>query len=343
MIFQHVPRTFVPLILRNTPFRMSTTTTTAATDATAKLYKWAGADGEFKRQVSSFRETIAPGTRFAPESGRYHLYVSLACPWAHRTLIVRALKGLESHIGVSVVDYLMTKDGWHFSSAEQTPGCIPDNLNNAKYIKEIYFKANPEYSGRFTVPVLWDTKEQTIVNNESSEIIRILNKEFNQFSSNPELDLYPTATAANIDATNEWIYDQINNGVYKSGFATTQETYARNVAILFEGLDRVEAILAKNTYLVDNKFTEADVRLFTTIVRFDPVYHGHFKCNLRTISHDYPAILRWARRIYQMRGIKESVDMVHIKRHYYMSHIQINPTQVVPLWNGPDLEVSPDA
>ncbi|KAI8618626.1 glutathione S-transferase omega-like 2 [Chytriomyces sp. MP71] len=313
----------------------------ATKTADAPLYKWAGADGEFRRQVSSFRDNVSAEGRFKPESGRYHLYISLACPWAHRTLIVRKLKGLESHIGLSVVDYIMTKDGWHFSTAEETPGCIPDTVNHAKFIREVYFKANSEYSGRFTVPVLWDTKEQTIVNNESSEIIRIFNKEFNNLSSKPELDLYPESLKVEIDAANEWVYDQINNGVYKSGFATTQDAYERNVQILFSGLDRVESILKTQDYLVGNQLTEADIRLFTTIVRFDPVYHGHFKCNLKTITHDYPAILRWLRTVYQIPGVKETVDFQHIKAHYYMSHLQINPNQIVPLWNGPDLDAAP--
>ncbi|KAJ3292443.1 S-glutathionyl-(chloro)hydroquinone reductase [Rhizoclosmatium sp. JEL0117] len=313
-------------------------TTTAIPDA--KLYKWASPDGEFRRQVSSFRDTVSKTGRFQPEAGRYHLYISHACPWAHRTHLVRNLKGLEHVIGLSVVDYLMTPEGWHFSTPEETPGCIPDDVNNAKYIKEIYFKANAEYSGRFTVPVLWDKKEQTIVNNESSEIIRMLNSEFNDFATNPSLDLYPTAHAAEIDSINSWIYDQINNGVYKSGFATTQEAYEKNVEILFEGLDRVELRLKESDskWLVGEQLTEADIRLFTTIVRFDPVYHGHFKCNKKTISHDYPYLLKWLRRVYQISKVKETINLEHIKKHYYMSHIQINPSKVVPVWNGPVLD-----
>ncbi|ORY23324.1 hypothetical protein BCR33DRAFT_810740 [Rhizoclosmatium globosum] len=261
-------------------------TTTAIPDA--KLYKWASPDGEFRRQVSSFRDTVSKTGRFQPEAGRYHLYISHACPWAHRTHLVRNLKGLEHVIGLSVVDYLMTPEGWHFSTPEETPGCIPDDVNNAKYIKEIYFKANAEYSGRFTVPVLWDKKEQTIVNNESSEIIRMLNFEFNDF----------------------WIYDQINNGVYKSGFATTQEAYEKNVEILFEGLDRVELRLKESD---PSGFRYPFV---TTIVRFDPVYHGHFKCNKKTISHDYPYLLKWLRRVSQISKVKETINLEHIKKHY---------------------------
>ncbi|KAI9347340.1 glutathione S-transferase, partial [Obelidium mucronatum] len=317
----------------------------SSTSTSAKLYKWASADGEFRRQVSSFRDSVSEGGRFAPEKDRYHLYISHACPWAHRTVLVRNLKGLEDVIGLSVVDYLMTPDGWHFSTEEETPGSIPDSVNNAKFIREIYFKANPEYSGRFTVPVLWDKKEQTIVNNESSEIIRIFNSGFNSLLVvpffRPELDFYPSALAKEIDALNEWVYDQINNGVYKTGFATTQAAYDKNVEILFQGLDKVEAHLVEGNrvWLVGNQFTEADIRLFTTIVRFDPVYHTHFKCNKKTISHDYPHILKWLRRVYQLPKVRETVNLEHIKKHYFMSHIQINPTKVVPAWNGPNLDI----
>ncbi|CAK4068131.1 unnamed protein product [Aphanomyces euteiches] len=310
---------------------------TTSTTPDAAIYKWADkTDGEFKRQVSSFRDWIG-SERFPAEKGRYHLYVSLACPWAHRTLIVRALKGLQDVIGVTVVDYLMGPNGWHFSTPEETPGCSLDPYHNAKHVRDIYFKAEPTYSGRFTVPVLWDTKLHTIVNNESSEIIRMLNKEFNQWSSHPALDLYPEELAPVIDEINEWIYNDINNGVYKSGFATKQEAYEKNVHILFNSLDRVEAHLEGKTWLIGEKLTEADVRLFTTIIRFDPVYHGHFKCNLKSISANYPNLLKHTRRLYQVAGVADTVDMTHIKRHYYMSHLQINPTQVVSAWNGPDL------
>ncbi|KAJ3218185.1 hypothetical protein HDU67_006447 [Dinochytrium kinnereticum] len=259
-------------------------------------------------------------------------------PWAHRTLIFRDLKGLQDVISLSVVDYLMTKDGWHFSSPEETPGAIPDTVNGAKFIREVYFKANPNYSGRFTVPVLWDKKTETIVNNESSEIIRMFNTGFNEFAMNPALDFYPKDLASQIDEVNAWVYDQINNGVYKSGFATTQDAYLKNVEILFDGLDRVEKMLEGKTWLVGDRITEADIRLFTTIVRFDPVYHTHFKCNKKTISDNYPNILRWTRQIYQIPGVAPTVDMTHIKRHYYMSHLQINPYQIVPVWNGPVLD-----
>ncbi|RQM25440.1 hypothetical protein B5M09_011832 [Aphanomyces astaci] len=265
-------------------------TSTSTPPGASSIYKWASqADGEFKRQVSSFRNWIGTD-KFPAEKGRYHLYVSLACPWAHRTLIVRALKGLDHVIGYTVVDYLMGKDGWHFSSPEDTPGCNLDPFNHAKYVRELYFKAEPEYTGRFTVPILWDLKTHTIVNNESSEIIRMLNAQFNALATHPTLDLAPAALLSDIDAINEWIYHDINNGVYKAGFATKQDAYEKNVVALFAALDRVEAHLDGRVWLVQDQLTEADIRLFTTIVRFDPVYHGHFKCNLKTISSDYPNV-----------------------------------------------------
>lgn len=293
---------------------MASTTTTHQPEAKAAILNWADQkDGQFKRQVSSFRDFIG-SERFPAEKGRYHLYISWACPWAHRTAIVRKLKGLESVIGLSVVSYLMGKDGWHFSTPDEEPGTIPDTVNGAKLVREIYFKAEPNYNARFTVPILWDTKHETIVNNESSEIIRMLNSEFNAFSSRPSLDLYPLALRPEIDELNAWVYDGINNGVYKSGFASTQEAYESNVYALFAALDRAEAHLENKKWLVGNTLTEvrlcchfvrahannyvqADIRLFTTILRFDPVYHGHFKCNLKTISHDYPNV-----RIYTGRS-----------------------------------------
>ncbi|TPX40960.1 glutathione transferase [Synchytrium endobioticum] len=303
------------------------------------IYKWASPkDGEFRRQVSSFRDHIssAPEARFEPEANRFHLYASYACPWASRVMIVRALKGLDKVIGLSIVDYFLGEDGWRFNP--QVPGGTPDEVNGASLLKDIYFKANPEYSGRFTVPVLWDKKHKTIVNNESSEIIRMLNTNFDEWSSKPGLTFYPDDLAPQIDEINSWIYDGINNGVYKCGFATTQTAYDHNCRTLFESLDKVENILCQNTWLVGNRLTEADIRLFTTILRFDPVYHTHFKCNLKTISHDYPNILRWARQFVQTNPeAKETVNMEHIKGHYYTSHININPNQIVPLWNGPDL------
>ncbi|KAG0083366.1 S-glutathionyl-(chloro)hydroquinone reductase [Podila epicladia] len=299
------------------------------------ILKWANdKTGEFKRQVSTFRDAIVdePGAKFPPEAGRYHLYVSLACPWAHRTLVVRALKGLEDIISVDVVHWHLQANSWPFKDGYK------DSLYGAEYIKDIYLKAQPDYAGRFTVPVLWDKKTQTIVNNESSEIIRMLNECFDKLV--PEkagLSFYPENLRGEIDAVNEWVYDTINNGVYKSGFATTQAAYDNHVHPLFKSLDRVEEILSKSDYLVGNTLTEADIRLWTTIIRFDPVYHGHFKCNIKSIEKDYPNILKHARRIYQLPGIAETVDMYHIKHHYYASHLQINPTGIVPAGTGPNL------
>ncbi|RKP09373.1 glutathione S-transferase [Thamnocephalis sphaerospora] len=317
---------------------MSSSTTADAKNA--DILKWANDKGEFKRQTSSFRDAIsrAPDAKFAPEKDRYHLYISLACPWAHRTLLMRSLKGLTPYIGLSVVDYLMGPKGWKFSDPSETPGAIPDTVNHAQFIRELYFKVDPEYAGRFTVPVLWDKKTQTIVNNESSEIIRFFNTEFNDLVPEArDTDFYPEELRAKIDELNEWIYDTVNNGVYKAGFATTQESYEPHCKALFASLDRIETILAGNEYLTGSRFTEADIRLWTTIIRFDPVYHGHFKCNVKSIEKDYPHILRWARQIYQLPHVAETVNMDHIKRHYYMSHLNINPTAIVPLGNGPDL------
>ncbi|KAI8049724.1 hypothetical protein BDF22DRAFT_698380 [Syncephalis plumigaleata] len=305
----------------------------STTQKQPEILKWASKDGEFRRQQSSFRDAISrePNAKFAPESkDRYHLYVSYACPWAHRTLIVRAMKNLESVIGVSVVDYLLEENGWKFSDPSETPGATLDSVNGAQYIRDIYFKADPTYNGRFTVPVLWDKKLGTIVNNESSEII--LDELASEKST---IDLYPKELQAQIDDINTWVYDTVNNGVYKSGFATTQQAYENNCVPLFDSLDRIEGILAKNEFLLGSQLTEADIRLWTTIIRFDPVYHGHFKCNVKSIEKDYPHILRWARQIYQLPKVADTVNMDHIKRHYYMSHRQINPTGVVPLGNGP--------
>ncbi|KAI9500961.1 glutathione S-transferase [Coemansia spiralis] len=317
---------------------MSTTTTERPSDIT----KWQSKNGEYHRQVSSFRSFVEadPNAEFPAEAGRYHLYVSYACPWAHRTLIVRKLKGLENLIGVSVVHYLMGQNGWEFASPEEVPGATLDTVNGAKYIREVYFKAEPGYSARFTVPVLWDKKKNTIVSNESSEIIRMFNSAFDEFVA-PEyqgISFYPEVLREKIDEINEWIYDTVNNGVYKSGFATAQAAYEKNCIALFKSLDRIENILGNNEFLLGSRLTEADIRLFTTMVRFDPVYHGHFKCNLKQIATGYPNILRWTREIYQLPGVEDTVNMEHIKKHYYMSHTQINPSQVVPLSNGPDLE-----
>ncbi len=296
-------------------------------------YDTKASKGKFVRQNSKFRQWIkADGsTAFEPEAGRYHLYVSLACPWAHRTLIYRTLKELEKIISISIVDPVMLENGWEF---HDSPGSIPDPIHQADYLYQIYLKADPEYTGRVTVPVLWDKKTKTIVNNESSEIIRIFNTEFNALTSN-ELNFYPENLHNAIDQINAFIYDNINNGVYKAGFATTQEAYEEAFDNLFQAIDKIEAILKNNTYLIGDHLTEADWRLFTTLIRFDAVYVGHFKCNKKRIA-DYPHLSRYLRELYNYPGIKETVNFDHIKRHYYVSHRTINPTGVVPA--GPDLK-----
>ncbi|XP_031552356.1 uncharacterized protein LOC116289547 [Actinia tenebrosa] len=293
--------------------------------------------GEYARPDSVFREWIkADGsTRFPPDTNRYHLYVSLACPWASRTLMVRKLKGLENVISYTVVDWLMLEQGWIFT--DKKPKCSLDTLNNCKTMREVYKLANPNYDGRISVPVLWDKKTRTIVNNESSEIIRMLNSEFNEFcasESQKKLDLYPKHLQPRIDELNSWIYPSINNGVYKCGFAVTQEAYDIAVKQLFEALDKAEAILSKTRYLTGSTFTEADIRLFVTLVRFDMVYVGHFKCNKKRIASNYPNLWGFVRDIYQMDGIAETVDPEHIQKHYQMSHRRINPYGIVAI--GPD-------
>jgi len=289
--------------------------------------------GEFLRKASVFRDWIKSdgSTPFTPEANRYHLYVSLACPWAHRTIIVRKIKGLEKIISINVVNYLLGDEGWRFDPS--VPDATADEINNFKRLREVYEKADPTYTGRATVPILYDKKLQTIVNNESSEIIRMLNSEFNAFAERPELDLYPEALRKEIDDVNSWIYTSINNGVYRCGFATTQAAYDHAYGELFNALDKVEDILSKKRYLVGKHFTEADIRLFTTLVRFDPVYHGHFKCNKKKLI-EYPNISQFLRDIYQTLGIGQTVNLTHIKNHYYMSHKHVNPTGIVPL--GPE-------
>ncbi|KIY47502.1 glutathione S-transferase [Fistulina hepatica ATCC 64428] len=298
-------------------------------------------DGSFNRAASSFRQTVAPDGRFKPEAGRYHLYVSYACPWATRTLIMRSLKGLQDIIPVTVVSPRMGVHGWPFGDVDVFPGADPDPLYKSRHIKDLYLKADPAYSGRFTVPVLWDTKYQTIVNNESSEIIRIFNTAFNDLlpPQRAQLDFYPEALRKEIDALNEWIYPNINNGVYRAGFATTQEAYEKAVVEVFEALDKVEKILQDKDYLVRNQLTEADIRLWVTIIRFDPVYVGHFKCNFRTIRSGYPAINTWMKKLYWKNdAFKSATNFDHIKTHYYWSHPQINANRIVPLGPIPNIE-----
>jgi putative glutathione S-transferase len=290
--------------------------------------------GRYVRKESTFRDWVrADGsTTFAPEAGRYHLYVSLACPWAHRTLIYRSLKKLESVVSVSVVDPLMAANGWEFGSAANATS---DDVNGKEFLHQIYTLAEPDFSGRVTVPVLWDRKTNTIVNNESSEIIRMFNSEFDAFGD-ASLDLYPEALRDGIDELNEYIYPRINNGVYRCGFATTQDAYEEAYRELFEALDTIDGRLETSRYLLGPRASEADWRLFTTLVRFDPVYVGHFKCNKRRIA-DYPNLSGYLRDLYQVPGVADTVDMTHIKRHYYESHGTINPTGVVPL--GPELDL----
>ena len=284
--------------------------------------------GEFVRTTSAFRNWVtADGSSgFPAEPGRYHLYVSLACPWAHRTLIARALKGLQDAISVSVVEPVMTQ-GWAFSADH------PDHLYGLDYLHELYAMADPGYTGRVLVPVLWDRKTRTIVSNESSEILRMSNEAFSSCATR-DVDLYPPALREEIDRVNAYVYENINNGVYRCGFATEQGAYEAAVKRLFAALDWVESELAQRAWLVGDQPTEADWRLFTTIVRFDAVYVGHFKCN-RNRMEDFPNLSRYLRQLYRTPGIRETVNIDHIKRHYYMSHPHINPTRIVPV--GPTL------
>ncbi|WP_136660215.1 glutathione S-transferase family protein [Nitratireductor sp. XY-223] len=298
--------------------------------------------GRFKRADSQFRNWVTadgsagPSGRegFKAESGRYHLYISYACPWAHRTLIVRKLKGLKDHISLSIVHFFMGSGGWEFSERD---GATADPINGADNMWQVYTAADPTYTGRVTVPVLWDKKQGTIVSNESSEIIRMFNSAFDGLEGvDAGLDLYPQELRADIDAINEPIYHNVNNGVYKCGFATKQEAYEEAFDALFETLDMVEERLSERRYLMGDRVTEADWRLFTTLVRFDPVYVGHFKCNKRRIQ-DYPALSGYLRELYQIPGIADTVNMLHIKNHYYMSHETVNPTRIVP--KGPDIDL----
>lgn len=301
----------------------------------------AATGGRFVRREPVFRNWVtadgAPGPSgeggFKAEPGRYHLYVSLACPWAHRTLIMRALKGLEAAVPVSVVHWLMGDDGWSFEPGE---GVVPDPIHGARHLREVYLAADPNYTGRVTVPVLWDRATGTIVSNESSEIIRMFNVAFDGVGARPG-DYYPVAHRAEIDAVNDRVYDTVNNGVYKAGFATSQEAYEEAVGPLFETLDWLEDRLSGRRWLVGDALTEADIRLFTTLVRFDPVYVGHFKCNIRRLA-DYPALSAYTRNLFQSPGVAQTVNLGHIKRHYYQSHRKLNPSGIVPV--GPEIDLA---
>ncbi|WP_297841502.1 glutathione S-transferase family protein [Pseudomonas sp.] len=300
-------------------------------------------DGAFQRENAQRRHWItadgSPGPSgeggFPAQAGRYHLYVSLACPWAHRTLMLRKLKGLEDLIDVSVVSWLMLENGWTFDKATGSSG---DKLDGFDFIHQRYTADDATYTGRVTVPLLWDKQQQRIVSNESSEIIRMFNSAFNGLTGN-SLDFYPEALRSRIDALNSEIYPAVNNGVYRAGFATSQGAYEQAFDELFAELDTLEALLGDKRYLAGDYLTEADIRLFTTVVRFDPVYFGHFKCNLRRIV-DYPNLSNWLRELYQWEGIAETVDFQHIKNHYYGSHKTINPTGIVP--KGPALNLDAD-
>ncbi|HJU27676.1 MAG TPA: glutathione S-transferase family protein [Candidatus Binataceae bacterium] len=302
------------------------------------------AEGHFIRRDSAFRNWVTrdgePGPTgeggFRAEPGRYHLYVSLACPWAHRTLIFRKLKKLEAAISVSVVDPFMGDQGWAFSAPDGsiTPGSTSDHIRNAEFLYEIYAKADAGYSGRVTVPVLYDKETRMIVNNESAEIIRMLNSAFDQWGD-ASLDFYPRDLRGEIDRINAAVYDNVNNGVYKAGFATAQHAYEAAFDALFRTLAAIETLLSSQRYLAGDRVTEADWRLFTTLVRFDAVYYSHFKCNLRRII-DYPNLWNYTRDLYQAPGVADTVSLEQIKRHYYSSHVRINPTRIVP--KGPAID-----
>ncbi|KFX02147.1 glutathione S-transferase family protein [Pectobacterium carotovorum] len=305
-------------------------------------YETKSTGGHFKRSESAFRNWVtpdgAPGLTgkggFPAQSGRYHLYVSLACPWAHRTLLMRQLKELEDHIAVSVVHPLMLDHGWTFGTDFEA--ATGDSLYQHEFLYQLYLHAMPDYSGRVTVPVLWDTEQHTIVSNESADIIRMLNSAFDGVGATAG-DYYPEALRAQIDELNGWIYDKVNNGVYKAGFATSQSAYDESATTVFAALSDLESILAKQRYLTGEQLTEADLRLWTTLIRFDPVYHTHFKCDKYRLS-DYPNLFGFLRDIYQMPGIADTVDMAHIRHHYYRSHGTINPHGVISL--GPEQDLN---
>lgn len=307
-------------------------------------YDTKNSGGAFVRSTSGFRNWVTPDGSpgpsgdggFTPDSGRYHLYVSYACPWAHRTLIFRTLKGLEPHIGVSVVHPDMLSDGWTFDTG--FPGATGDTLSNAAFLRDVYTRVDPSVSGRVTVPILFDTQKNRIVSNESSEIIRMFNSAFDGLTGNTD-DYWPADLREAMAPVNDRIYDTFNNGVYKSGFATTQAAYDRAVGPVFDTLDWLEDRLSQSRYLMGHRVTEADWRLFTTLVRFDPVYHLHFKCNRRRII-DYPALWAYTRELYQWAGIAETTRFDHIVRHYHYSHESINPHRIIPVnpvldWDSP--------
>jgi len=334
---------------RATPIRQFSIGWFAKMPEEKNILNWADkSTGEFKRQQSTFRDFISykPGAEFPAEKGRYHLYISYACPWAHRTLIVRKLKGLEDIITFSSVHWEMLEKGWRFPRKdENVPGenVTPDPLHEGfTHLRQIYFEQNPDYEGRFTVPTLYDKKAKRIVNNESAEIIRMLYTAFDDLIADEykKVDLLPKDLESKIDEVNEWTYNDINNGVYKSGFASTQEAYEKAVTQLFKSLDRVEEHLSSSPgpYYWGDKITETDVRLYTTIIRFDPVYVQHFKCNIRDIRSGYPALHKWVRKLYwDVPAFKDTTQFEHIKKHYTKSHKQINPFSITPVGPVPDI------
>ncbi len=289
--------------------------------------------GRFTRQESAFRGSIAPAGPHPPEPGRYHLYVSLACPWAHRVVIARVLKGLEAAVGMTVVDPIRDDRGWAFRPGR---GHSDDPVNGFTFLAEAYARTDPTWTGRVTVPVLWDTRSGVIVNNESEDILRMLDSAFGDLAAASAPVLRPDDLASRIDDVNAIVYPTINNGVYQAGFAASQAAYDEAVALLASGLAEVEQVLERDRWVAGNRFSEADIRLFTTLVRFDPVYHTHFKCNARLIA-DSPSLLGFIRDVAQIPGVLPTVDMDHIKRHYYCTHTALNPLGIVPVANGPDL------
>jgi putative glutathione S-transferase len=295
-------------------------------------YQTTNEDGEFDRQVTTFRDRVEddPDATFPAESGRYHLYISRACPWAHRTAMTRALKGLEDVVSLSLVEPVRIDDGWEFSSR------YPDPLSDESYLRDVYTRADPEFTGRVTVPVLWDRERETIVNNESREIMRMLDVAFDDLATR-DVDLWPEGHREAVDRVIDDIYDPINNGVYRAGFASSQAAYDRAVQELFDALDHWESVLADQRYLVGDVLTEADLAMFATLVRFDHVYHTHFKCNRRAI-HEYPNLWNYTKELYQLPGVAETVNVEHIVNHYYRSHRDVNPSGLVPA--GPDVDFS---
>jgi len=291
-------------------------------------------DGEFERQSTTFRDWIEPDpdAQFPAEAGRYHLYVCYACPWAHRTLLVRALKGLEDAITVDYVDPYRDEDGWQFTPEKE--GCTPDTVNGFDYLREAYVAADPDATCRVTVPVLWDKKQDTIVNNESAEILRMLDTAMDDVAER-DVDLYPEGYREEVDRIIEDIYEPINNGVYRAGFAKSQEAYDRAVTELFDALDHWDSVLEDQRYLAGDRLTEADICMFTTLVRFDQVYHAHFMCNVQHI-HEYDNLWPYLRDLYQTPGVAETVNMAHIKEHYYTTHPDVTPSRIIA--KGPDLD-----